>query len=141
VPCSAQSIVCGDFNARLGNQSPEIGGTYLPRTSKDSVTCARAPWVLEVCESGRWHILNGAQPGPPADYTFRRGDSASCVDLMLSKDCQPRVSIDDTTLCGFSDHVLLTTCISTPHLRASRAEGGKGSTNRVIYKWVEGNVV
>lgn len=60
IPCSDASLVCGDWNARLGNLSPTVGEVTIPRLTTDHVVCARAPWVIELCTQQGWLVLNGA---------------------------------------------------------------------------------
>jgi hypothetical protein len=44
------TIICGDFNSRIGSSSPKLDMEHPKRTSTDKVVCQRAPWLLELCE-------------------------------------------------------------------------------------------
>jgi hypothetical protein len=46
IPEDAKSVVCGDWNARIGDMSPTIGDTTIPRQSLDRKTNSRAPWII-----------------------------------------------------------------------------------------------
>jgi hypothetical protein len=50
IPEGTRSCMCGDWNARLGELSPSIGETQIPRKSMDKKTNSRASWVIELCE-------------------------------------------------------------------------------------------
>jgi hypothetical protein len=52
-------VICGDWNARIGNMSPKINDISTKRQSEDIITNSRAPWVIELCELYGWRILNG----------------------------------------------------------------------------------
>jgi hypothetical protein len=73
IPSHSQSLMCGDWNTRIGNLHPQIGATDIHRVSLDPIINTRAPWLIALCEIQGWHILNGIQPGPPAIHTFERG--------------------------------------------------------------------
>jgi hypothetical protein len=66
IPAGTNSVMCGDWNARLGDQAPQIGDHYVERSSMDKITNSRSTWVIELCEQYGWYILNGLQPGPTA---------------------------------------------------------------------------
>jgi hypothetical protein len=85
IPECTKPVICGDWNARIWDLSPTIGDITIPRKSLDTKINSRATWVIELCEQYSWYILNGLQPGPPADYTFARGTDRSCIDLILTK--------------------------------------------------------
>jgi hypothetical protein len=116
IPDGAKSTICGDWNARIGEMSPNIGDNTIPRKSLDSTVNSRAKWVLDLCEQHSWYILNGLQPGPPANFTFARGTDQSCIDLILARDSQQQITCDPDTLKGLSDHVLITTQILLTHV-------------------------
>jgi hypothetical protein len=59
IPGNSHSVVCGDFNARIGELSPTINDIAIPRCSVDKYTNARAKWLISICEQDNWHILNG----------------------------------------------------------------------------------
>jgi exonuclease III len=50
IPQNSQSVMCGDWNARIGELYPKIGETCIPRRSLDQRTGSRAPWVIALCE-------------------------------------------------------------------------------------------
>jgi hypothetical protein len=50
IPEGTRSCMCGDWNTRLGEMSPNIGETHIPRKSMDTKTNSRALWVIELCE-------------------------------------------------------------------------------------------
>jgi hypothetical protein len=56
---STAQVICGDWNARVGNLSPTIDNIQIPRISEDTTTNGRAPWVIEWCELQGCNILNG----------------------------------------------------------------------------------
>jgi hypothetical protein len=93
--------------------SPTINDVTIPRKSDDPHTNSRAPWLITLCEQQKWHILNGIQPGPPACKTFSKGDTGSCIDLILSNNHKHILEYDHTTLAGLSDHSLLLAKIGT----------------------------
>jgi endonuclease/exonuclease/phosphatase family metal-dependent hydrolase len=43
------TILCGDFNTRLGTLTPTLDIAHPPRTTCDSVVCPRAKWFLTMC--------------------------------------------------------------------------------------------
>jgi hypothetical protein len=109
-------VMCGDWNTRIANLSPNLGEESTTRRSEDTQTNQRAPWLLDICEQQDWKILNGLQPGPPACNTFRRGDDSSCIDLIMTNQPSNNITYDPTTLNGLSDHVLVMTNVATPYL-------------------------
>jgi hypothetical protein len=40
------TIVCGDFNARVGTRVPLLDHTHPTRTVQDLHVCTRAPWFI-----------------------------------------------------------------------------------------------
>ena len=50
IPEGTRSVMCGDWNARLGELSPSIGDIHIPRKSMDIKANSRASWVIELCE-------------------------------------------------------------------------------------------
>ena len=124
----------------MGELSPIIEDTAIPRRSRDKMTNNRAPWLIEVCELHGWHILNGLKPGPIACNTFHRGNDSSCIDLILSNIATAKIECDPNTLKGLSDHTLLTTTLRSSSLHRNTA-ATNASDPKVIYKWVEGTGV
>jgi hypothetical protein len=50
IPPHHRSVMCGDWNARVGTLQPKIGEQYIARQSLDMKVCTRAQWVVELCE-------------------------------------------------------------------------------------------
>ena len=50
IPAKAQSIMCGDWNTRIGQLYPKIGDMEKPRVSLHLIISSRAPWVIQLCE-------------------------------------------------------------------------------------------
>jgi exonuclease III len=44
-----QTIICGDFNARIGSRTPTLEDGHPPRTAVDTYICKRAPWLIHFC--------------------------------------------------------------------------------------------
>ena len=43
------TVICGDFNARIGNRIPDIEDIHPHRTAVDKYICTRAPWFIQLC--------------------------------------------------------------------------------------------
>ena len=86
IPPHSRSVLCGDWNTRVGTLHPKLGETAITRLSEDATVNMRAKWVIDTCESNGWYILNGIQPGHPARYTYKKGTKKSCIDLILATD-------------------------------------------------------
>jgi exonuclease III len=43
------TILCGDFNARIGTLTPTIDTTHPARTTCDAHVCPRAKWLMYLC--------------------------------------------------------------------------------------------
>jgi hypothetical protein len=43
------TIVCGDFNARIGTLVPSLDIPHPPRLACDSFVCPRAKWFIDFC--------------------------------------------------------------------------------------------
>jgi hypothetical protein len=84
IPSNGNTVICGDWNTRIGELAPQIGDEVATRKSMDKITNARAPWLINICEQWEWQVLNGMQPGPPAEHTFARGTDRSVIDLIIS---------------------------------------------------------
>jgi hypothetical protein len=140
IPHQATQVVCGDWNTRIGNLSPTIEETTIPRQSEDKKLNARAPWLIELCEQHEWYILNGLQPGPQACNTFQKGSDKSCIDLIMTNTATQSITYDPGTLKGLSDHVLVKTQVRTPYI-ISRQNRQNACDPQIIYKWVEGTCV
>ena len=50
IPPHARSVMCGDWNARVGTLHPNIGDSPIVRHSLDEIVGMRAQWVIEMCE-------------------------------------------------------------------------------------------
>jgi exonuclease III len=50
IPAKSQSIMCGDWNTRIGQLYPKIGDVDIPRINLDPIISSRAPWVIQLCE-------------------------------------------------------------------------------------------
>jgi Endonuclease-reverse transcriptase len=111
IPLHTRATVCGDWNARIGNLHPKFGHKEIYRTSDDETKGNRARWVLDICEDRSWYILNGLQPGPPAQCTYEKGLKKSCIDLILATDHTQPITYDTSTLGTISDHALVKTSI------------------------------
>jgi hypothetical protein len=75
------TIVCGDFNARVGTRVPLLDHTHPTRTVQDLHVCTRAPWFITFCEIYNLFILNGIHS--PAAFTCHTGRGESIVDYVL----------------------------------------------------------
>ena len=59
IPPHARSVMCGDWNTRVGTLHPKFGETAITRLSEDETVGLRAKWIIDTCESHGWYILNG----------------------------------------------------------------------------------
>ena len=59
IPQNTRAVICGDWNARVGNLHPKIGDIPIERKSDDMTIGIRASWVINMCEEKQWYILNG----------------------------------------------------------------------------------
>jgi endonuclease/exonuclease/phosphatase family metal-dependent hydrolase len=103
------TIICGDFNTRVGDRKPTMEEDHPARTAADKYICTRAPWFLQLCTLYQYYILNGVHS--PAEYTFHssRGDSA--IDYILANTASLQVHQTSQKSYLVSDHDLLTTHI------------------------------
>jgi hypothetical protein len=44
-----KTIICGDFNTRIGDRKPTIEDDHPDRTTADTYICTRAPWFIQLC--------------------------------------------------------------------------------------------
>lgn len=102
----APTMVCGDWNTRIGDRSPEVGADTLQRRSQDTRVCPRAGWLLSLLATHELYVLNGLQPGAEAPFTCATATGSSVVDLLASRDPSHRVTAYPTTLEGLSDHTV-----------------------------------
>ncbi len=106
-PATTYRLTCGDFNTRCGDKAPTVWDLQLSRTCNDQRVCARANWMVQLCELAEQHILNGAGQQEAAPYTCTTPKGSSAVDYILSQDPSHVIKYDATILEGWSDHVLL----------------------------------
>lgn len=106
----------------------------LPRTCTDQRTCARANWLVQLCELAESHILNGAGQQPRAPYTCTTSQGSSTVDYILSTDPSHVVSYDSRTLEGWSDHTLLYTSLPVA-VRPPMSPAATRSAATYTYRW------
>jgi exonuclease III len=50
IPPHHRSVMCGDWNTRIGNLHPKFGTTDIPRSSIDTKVGSRANWLIETCQ-------------------------------------------------------------------------------------------
>ena len=50
IPAQSNAAICGDWNAPIGELTPQIGENVTTRKSLDTTTNARAPWIINICE-------------------------------------------------------------------------------------------
>ena len=43
------TVICGDFNARIGTRIPALDHPHPPRYATDNHVCPRATWFLNLC--------------------------------------------------------------------------------------------
>ena len=148
VPPQQRHLVCGDFNTRLGELAPEVGEVQDSRVSVDSFVCRRAGWMIGLCERGDLHILNGLQPGLPAQHTSISPKGEAVVDYILSSEGSMQLKSCTLALQGLSDHACLLTHLPTsvPPLAESAPArsappGGPQVPPPPTYRWVEGTSV
>jgi endonuclease/exonuclease/phosphatase family metal-dependent hydrolase len=113
IPPQMPTIVCGDFNTRIGQLTPKFDSSCRPRESEDKRVCPRAPWLLDICELHCLHILNGRQPQPPAPFTCQIHWGQSTVDYILSTEGSQEIEYDHRATLAISDHSLLITHLPT----------------------------
>lgn len=75
------TVICGDFNARVGDRTPLLEVEHPPRIVTDTHMCPRANWFIQLCETHDLYILNGIHS--PATYTCHTGRGESTVDYIL----------------------------------------------------------
>lgn len=109
------TIICGDFNARIGSKIPNLETEHPPRQSLDKHICPRAPWLLQLCELYQLYILNGIHT--PATYTCHTSRGNSTIDLILSNTMAIQVHTEPSQTYKISDHDLVYTYLplSVPH--------------------------
>jgi exonuclease III len=75
------TLLCGDFNARIGTRAPLLNNDHPPRIVTDTHICPRANWFIKMCEMNNVYIINGIHS--LAAYTCHTGRGESTVDYML----------------------------------------------------------
>jgi endonuclease/exonuclease/phosphatase family metal-dependent hydrolase len=101
------TIVCGDFNARTGSQTPKLDTTHPPRTVSDPHICPRAKWLLLLCTKYQLYILNGTHT--PATCTCHTSRGESLVDYILCNRVHLQVHHPALQPANISDHDLIYT--------------------------------
>jgi hypothetical protein len=77
-----ETIVIGDFNARIGNFNPSLSN--YDRVSKDSVVNARGRRLISLINIHNFSILNGCtKSDATGEFTFVNRNGSSCIDLCL----------------------------------------------------------
>ena len=80
----------GDFNSRIGQQSPIYKGDYegpgvQKRLSKDKESNGYGEKLLDMCGLENLYILNGQWNGDwEGQFTFINNNGASVIDLVLA---------------------------------------------------------
>ena len=103
------TMVCGDFNARVGSRIPLLDYAHPPRTVTDTHVCPRASWFIKMCEMHNLYILNGIHS--PASYTCHTSRGESTVDYILCNKAVLQISHTPLRTSNITDHDLLTTYI------------------------------
>jgi hypothetical protein len=101
------TIICGDFNVRIGTRIPFLDHTHPPRIVEDLHVCARAPWFISFCELYNLYILNGIHS--PAAFTCHTGRGESMVDYILCNKSYLQVKHTTQQEYKQTDHDLLFT--------------------------------
>lgn len=128
--CKGKVLICGDFNARVGNYSdllekedePYIplphDGSYefiLPRSSCDNKTLNQhGKWLMDLCTDNQMYILNGRTLGDfDGKFTCHTPRGSSVVDYFIaSRTLSYQIfSMCVHDVCLSSDHCILTTKI------------------------------
>jgi hypothetical protein len=119
---------------------------HPPRIATDTHTCARAPWLIQLCEIYELYILNGIHS--PAAYTCHTSRGESTVDYILCSKASQQVYHTPLQACKITDHDLLyvklplstagalpTTCPTTAE---NRPEDNAQAHDSISFRWVEG---
>jgi hypothetical protein len=82
-----RKIYMGDFNARVGQKSPQSSikpfGLFKYR-SKDQVCNTRGRQLMDFMQGQQLLMVNGSTPHDyPAQFTFYRGQSKTVIDYCL----------------------------------------------------------
>ena len=113
------TIICGDFNTRIGHRTPHLDFPHPARTVSDTFTCQRATWFIKFCEKYDLYILNGIHS--PAAYTCHTGRGESIVDYVLCNKVFLQVQQINLQQHKLSDHDLLYTHLPLKNGNASQA--------------------
>ena len=112
------TVICGDFNARIGDRIPLLTHGHPTRTATDSHVCPRATWFISFCKLHNMYILNGLHI--PAALTCHTGRGESTVDYILCSTSSPQIQHTPLQACNITDHDLLCVTLPVPHgLRAT----------------------
>ena len=106
------TLICGDFNTRIGDRKPTLEEEHPDRTAVDEYICTRAPWFIQLCTLYQYYILNGVHS--PAEYTFHSSRGDSTIDYILANTVSLQVQQTSQKAYLISDHDLLTTHIPLP---------------------------
>ena len=124
--CKGKVIICGDFNARVGDLIDGIDkeeehhlplpndGNYeftMPRISCDKTTNQYGKWLIDLCSDNQMYIVNGLTLGDLAGkFTCHTPRGSSVIDYFISSRSLSNtifnMYVHDVSL--FSDHCALT---------------------------------
>lgn len=125
--CKGKVIICGDFNARVGDgidciekeEEPHLpipnDGNYefiLPRISRDNITTNQyGKWLIDLCSDNQMYIVNGRTLGDfTGKFTCHTPRGSSVIDYFISSRSLSNtifnMYVHDVSL--FSDHCALT---------------------------------
>lgn len=107
------TMVCGDFNARIGSRTPLLDNNHPPRTVIDTYVCPRASWFVKMCELNNLYILNGIYS--PATFTCHTSRGESTVDYILCNKLVLQINHTPLQASNITDHDLLTTLLPLPN--------------------------
>ena len=96
------TVICGDFNARIGDRTPLLDHDHPPRFATDTYVCPRATWFITLCELHELYILNGIHS--PAVYTCHTGRGESTVDYILCNYKHMQIRHTPLQQCNITDH-------------------------------------
>ena len=123
--CRGKVVICGDFNARVGNNSDFVAKEdepyipmphddlfefILPRVTFDYNVNHYGKWLLDLCIDNQMYILNGRTLGDfSGKFTCHTQRGSSVIDYFISSYSLSNeiVSLKVSDLSLFSDHCLL----------------------------------
>jgi hypothetical protein len=138
------TIICGDFNTRIGHRTPHLDPPHPERIVGDTFTCQRASWFISFCEKYELYILNGVHS--PAAYTCHTSRGESIVDYVLCNKVFIQVNQECLQTQNLTDHDLLFTHLPLRHGQetppASTQEDlihhSPTRKQKTYYKWITG---